>query len=284
LEPTAESEAEGPQEALSGEEAPAADFRSRIRPLEPGRLQNEWEADEPADDLPEEAIAEPETPTNLLEELEAPPPEGLDKADEETDTDGPIAAKILTRSDPADDKEGYYVRAAAIPVPPPSLAIRNASDRRRTLGIAVGGLVITLLVQGLFLLRQPLSQAIPSLREPLVALCQRLGCELPLPRDAAEISIEASDLHPEPGGQGDFVLHATLRNRAAYPQAYPHVELSLTDALDKALVRRVFSPAEWAPGGAADASFAPGATAVVALPFNAAGVAAVGYRVYAFYP
>jgi predicted Zn finger-like uncharacterized protein len=269
------------------EEAPAslpAVFRSRTQALEPDRLHDEWEAVAPAGDPSEEAIAEPEHGATATEGEPSPAGALKDETPVKADADPLIAAAMLTRSDPADDRQENYVRAAAIPVPPPSLASREAPDRRHTLGIAVGALAMTLLVQGLFLLRQPLSQAIPALREPLVALCRHVGCEIPLPREAAEISIEASDLHPEPGGQGDFVLHVTLRNRAAYPQAYPHVELSLTDGLDKALARRVFSPAEWAPGSAADGAFAAGTTAVVALPFNAAGVAAVGYRVYAFYP
>jgi hypothetical protein len=194
-----------------------------------------------------------------------------------------LAAPTLSRDVSEDD---HRPRAAAIPVPPPALARATAAaDRSRAgWGIALGGLAMLLLVQGLFLLRQPLSQALPALRPPLAALCARLGCDLPLPREAGEISIETSDLHPEAGDQGDFVLHATLKNRAGFPQAYPHVELSLTDAGDRPLARRVFAPAEWAPGLAPDAAFAPGATAEVALPFNASGVAAVGYRVYAFYP
>lgn len=193
----------------------------------------------------------------------------------------PSAAAILSGRAAEEEAEGERPAAAVSPAPP---ALAPSADRRRAWGIALGVLTMTLLLQGLFLLRQPLTQAMPALREPLAALCRTLGCELPLPRNAAEIGIEASDLHPEPGGRGDFVLHATLKNRAPYPQAYPHVELSLTDAADRALVRRVFGPAEWAPDRSPEAAFGPDASAELALPFTAAGVAAVGYRVYAFYP
>jgi predicted Zn finger-like uncharacterized protein len=276
-------------EAASGESPPElpAVFRSRAQQaLEPVGPEAEREAAEPSDDLADDVIAEGALQTASADEAQAAPTDApLERAPGGEAREGSISTAVLTRSDPDDDRAEYYVRAAGIPVPPPSLSMRNApEDRRRVLGIAVGCLVVTLLVQGLFLLRQPLTRTIPALRGPLLALCQALGCQLPLPREAAEISVEASDLHPEPGAQGDFVLHATLRNRAGYPQAYPHVELSLTDALDKTLVRRVFSPEEWIPGNPPDAAFAPDATAVVALSFNSAGVAAVGYRVYAFYP
>lgn len=253
-------------------------------PFRPLRLEDEWEMAEPAGATAETA---PEIEAAASDEVPAAPeaPEALPQEIVAADSEiVPVAA--LTHSDSAEDEAESPLAAVGLPAPAPApaLAAAETPDRRRAWGIALGGLAMALVVQGLFLLRQPLTQAMPALREPLAELCQHLGCELPLPREAGEISIEASDLHPEPGGQGDFVLHATLKNRAAYPQAYPHVELSLTDAADKALVRRVFSPAEWAPGQSPEAAFAPGATAVVALPFSAAGVAAVGYRVYAFYP
>lgn len=268
-----------------------------IGPACPTRLLDEWEAaearDESSDDVPGAtpvgvAPGSGETPAtdqpHAARTME-PAGEAVPAAPLSESGAGPAsAAAILTRDSSDADDDGPL--AASIPVGPPrpGKTVETPASRRRTLGIALGGLVACLLVQGVFLLRQPLSQAFPGLRGPLVALCEHLGCTLPLPREVGEISIEATDLHPEPGGQGNFVLHATLRNRAAFPQAYPYVELSLTDAADKPLVRRVFSPEEWAPGVPPTEGFAAKGTAVVVLPFSATGVAAVGYRVYAFYP
>jgi predicted Zn finger-like uncharacterized protein len=281
------------QPARSPEAAPKFELSFEVAPDE---TSAEWPAVLHTPSRPPEGL-QPTLPEDEWQAAEAPPveieeePAGVEPShaaplpgapEDETVAESHEGDRpLLIHSASADDEE----RAPAIALPPTLiLATPETPDRRRAWGIALGGLTMTLLVQGLFLLRQPLTQAIPALRPPLVALCQHLGCELHLPREAGDISIEASDLHPEPGGRGDFVLHATLKNRAAYPQAYPHVELSLTDAADKALVRRVFSPAEWAPDRPAEAAFGPGTTAIVALPFNAAGVAAVGYRVYAFYP
>lgn len=275
---------EAPDAGPLDTELPAV-FRNRGQTTDASRPQDEGEAAEPAVPPPGAVSGEPGPPLEPAEAAEtaSPADSGEESATPAAGAGAPIAAAMLARSDPAEDNENY-VRAAGIPVPPPALAVPKRSDPRRAWGIAVGGLAMALAVQGVFLLRQPLTQAFPALRGPLAALCLRLGCELPLPREAAEIGIETSDLHPEPGGQGDFVLHATLKNRAPFPQAYPYVELSLTDAADKPLVRRVFAPAEWSPGTAPDAPFPAGATSNVMLPFNAAGVAAVGYRVYAFYP
>lgn len=280
--------AEPPDESEPAESPEAADlpavFHTRDRPAEPlgpRDLADEWAAAQADAALgwvtPEAEFSPPEA---------APAPADAPKAGPAEAGGEAVPLGVLSRRAAAEDEaEGPGPAAAPISrALPPQPAPAPAAERHRALGIAVGGLAMALAVQGLFLLRQPLTRAVPALREPVAALCERLGCDLPLPREAGEISIETSDLHPEPGGRGDFVLHATLKNRAGYPQAYPHVELSLTDAADKAVVRRVFSPAEWAPDRPPEAAFAAESTAAVALPFNAAGVAAVGYRVYAFYP
>lgn len=175
------------------------------------------------------------------------------------------------------------------PPPQPTMPARLALDepppaRNGAWSVAGGVLAALLLAQGAMLFRQALSQEIPALRPVFERLCLHLGCAMPLPRDAGAISIEATDLHPEPGSDGRFVLHATVRNRATFLQAHPHLELTLTDNADKVLVRRVFSPEEWLRDTNPTEGFPPGRELNVKLAFSAAGVAAVGYRVYAFYP
>ena len=65
------------------------------------------------------------------------------------------------------------------------------------------------------------------------------------------LSIEASDLQADPAHRGLLILTATVRNRAGWPLAYPHLELTLTDAQDRVVVRRALAPADYA-GGTAD--------------------------------
>lgn len=160
-----------------------------------------------------------------------------------------------------------------------------ASALNRTLwGLAVGLLAGTFAVQAVYLFRQDLARSLPGLRPLLVAACTRLGCDMPLPREAALISIETSDLQSEPGRPGRFVLHATVKNRADFLQAWPHLELTLTDANDAALARRVFTPAEWVAPARLESGFAPRGDAVVRRAFDVAAITPTGYRVYVFYP
>ena len=68
-------------------------------------------------------------------------------------------------------------------------------------------------------------------------------------------------------------------------QAWPHIELTLTDANDKPLVRRVFKPAEYLPRDAAPAKgFAGRSEQPVKLYFELNQIKASGYHIAVFYP
>ena len=69
---------------------------------------------------------------------------------------------------------------------------------------------------------------------------QGLGCDVPLPR-AATSCAEYSELAAVPD-QANLIRGPPPRNQAAYPQAYPHLELTLKDGEDRVLSRKVFLP------------------------------------------
>lgn len=130
--------------------------------------------------------------------------------------------------------------------------------------------------------RGELGLALPESQPWLEAACQRLGCTIPPPRRAELLSIETSELAAERTAPGVLTLTAALRNRAGFAQAYPHLELTLTDAADQPLARRVIAPREYA--GTASAGFAAGAEQPVRLHIDAAGLNAKGYRIFLFHP
>jgi predicted Zn finger-like uncharacterized protein len=160
-----------------------------------------------------------------------------------------------------------------------------AGPLRRTLaGLGAGLLAGMLAVQAVYLFRTEIARETPRLRPALETACAAFGCEVPLPREAAEIAIESSDLQAEPGRHGQYVLHAALRNRADYALAWPHLELTLTDAADRPVARRAMPPHEWVPAGQRGAGFAGRAGLAVRLPFETRELAPTGYRLYVFYP
>lgn len=159
--------------------------------------------------------------------------------------------------------------------------------RALTKSLALAALLLALVLAGqlVFHFRTAIAIATPGLRPALAALSEALGSEIPLPRHAEMISIEASDLQNEPGRGRLLALQATLRNGATYAQAYPALELALTDTSDKVIVRRVLLPVEYLPPAVVDnGAFAPNADVEVRLWLEAKDIQAAGYRLYVFYP
>ena len=83
---------------------------------------------------------------------------------------------------------------------------------------------------------------------------------------------------------GMLLLSATLKNRAAYAQAWPLLEITLTDTQDAAVVRRVLQPADYLPPQADPTLFPPNGEVGLRLWLEAKETAAAGYRLYVFYP
>lgn len=133
--------------------------------------------------------------------------------------------------------------------------------------------------------RTEIALVVPGARPVLQAACERLGCTITLPRRPGLMSIESSDLQADAGRENVIVLNALLRNRAPFPQDYPALELTLTDAADRALLRRVLAPPDYLDAArAASDGMAPGAEVPVRVYLHAGGARATGYRLYLFYP
>ena len=162
--------------------------------------------------------------------------------------------------------------------------------RRRSKVVAalwgLGALVLAFALggQAAYAYRGELVLMYPESRSWIEAACARIRCTIPLPRHADLISIESSELAAERGVPSVLTLSAALRNRASFPQAFPHLELTLTDAADRPIARRVLGPAEYL-GARADpaAAFAAGAEQPVKLHIDAAALNASGYRIFLFY-
>ncbi len=135
--------------------------------------------------------------------------------------------------------------------------------------------------------RTEIATLMPQTRAFLAEACRLLDCELRLPRRPDLLSIESSDLQADNRRDGLIVLNAVIRNRAPFAQEHPALELTLTDATEKALVRRVLRPTEYLQAAAPQQlaqGIGAGAEAVLRVHFDTSGVRATGYRLYLFYP
>jgi predicted Zn finger-like uncharacterized protein len=183
---------------------------------------------------------------------------------------------------------------AAATAPPPAdadwenrFAWDKPRQRARSAWTGAGALVLAVVLvgQAIWHFRDAIAAHFPASRGALNAMCASAGCSIRPLRDVAALSIEASDLQADAAHRGLLILAATVRNRANYAIAFPHLELTLTDAQDQPVVRRAFAPAEYA-GGTADLSrgIAPQGEASLKLFIDASATSQAGYRLYLFYP
>ena len=146
-------------------------------------------------------------------------------------------------------------------------------------------LLLILLAQAAYHYRSAITLLFPETKPYAAALCVSLGCELPLPRRIELMSIEASDLQADTTNPNVMVLSATLKNRAIFNQQHPMLELTLTDAQDQPVVRRVLAPHDYL-GKAVNTQtgFAANTEIAIKVFIEGSQVKATGYRLYLFYP
>lgn len=157
--------------------------------------------------------------------------------------------------------------------------------RRRHLLLVLITLLLLLLAlaQGAYLLRNHIAAMWPITAPALTDTCKLLGCRIDLPARIDAVSIEASELQALPEAER-FLLSTLLRNRSSMAMAWPHLELSLLDATDKVVARRVLTPVDYLTNAERGRGFAANTERPVRLTIAIAPPAALGYRLYVFYP
>ena len=153
--------------------------------------------------------------------------------------------------------------------------------------MAIGAvlLLIGLIAQGTYVFRNQIAAWFPQVKPALAKACLVIGCRLDLPARIEAVSIESSELQTLAASKRLFALTTLLRNHGATAQAWPNIELTLNDANEKPLARRIFTPREYLPS-AQDAAqeFGPKSEQSVKLFFALLQLKPSGYRVYLFYP
>lgn len=106
-------------------------------------------------------------------------------------------------------------------------------------------LVLLLLGQGVYYFRNQIARSVPELKPLLQQFCAPIGCKISLPKEINLLSIDDSGIQQDAKLQGVIRLSSTITNRAKFSQAYPKLEVTLTDERDMPKVRRVFEPTDY---------------------------------------
>jgi hypothetical protein len=162
-----------------------------------------------------------------------------------------------------------------------------AAGRRLSRAWSFGAVLLVLLlaVEITYAGRGALAQRYPVVRPWLESACAHAGCTVPWPRDERLLKLEDSELLEVPGRPHEIALGARIRNLASFAQAYPHIELTLTDVTGQPASRRVLRPPEYV-GRALTAGevLAPGSELAIQLRLETPRVKATGYQLLLFYP
>ena len=122
----------------------------------------------------------------------------------------------------------------------------------------------------------------PALQPALRAMCEAIGCVLEAPQSPEFLQIEASAY--DPLGEDMYRLSLTLRNRASWAIAHPAIELTITDASERPLVRRVLLPDDLGVQGKQMDAHSAQELTIYLRSTLAIAPGLSGYRLTAFYP
>lgn len=158
----------------------------------------------------------------------------------------------------------------------PPQAVRR--DLLRLAGWTLVPMLALLLVLQVLLADRARLAADAQWRPRVERLCNVFGCELPPWRQPSAFQVTARELRPHPSAPGVLLVTASFRNDAAFAQAWPVLELSLTNLDGEPLGLRRFRPHEYLGAAPESASIGPGQSASITLEVLDPGKRAVSFE------
>ena len=197
-----------------------------------------------------------------------------------------VADGARPRSADDEDEDALEAAALAAEMDFVKAARRSALWRhpavRAALSLAVLGLLLALGLQVALREHDAIAARYPAARTLMQDICVRMHCTVRAPRDIAAVVIDSSSFLKVREGTDRYSLQFSVKNQSGFAVATPALELTLTDAQDKAVVRRVLQPTELG----APMELAPAAewSAGAAVQLGDVSSQVAGYRLLAFYP
>jgi predicted Zn finger-like uncharacterized protein len=150
-------------------------------------------------------------------------------------------------------------------------------------------LALVLIVQSLVTFRNDIVSAVPAFRPALAALCAPLGCEVSYVRQINRIFIVGSTLQQDPDAatatnESAYDLSFTLQNRGAYPQPWPALLVTLTDASGTAVIKKALMPSEFLPADLLAGPFEARQEVAVDIPLRVRALSISGFELSRFFP
>jgi predicted Zn finger-like uncharacterized protein len=216
-------------------------------------------------------------PVSELSEAEAWPPTTMWADGHEQATESVAAPEPAPVAKAAPLQELSFMRQAR------RKARWSGRGVRVVLGALSVALVLGLIVQLIVQERDRVVAREPGLRPLVEAVCGVFSCDVRPWRQIDALVIDSSAFSKVKGDL--YRLSVTLKNNEAVDLAMPSVELALTDALDRPLIRRVIRPEELGVrDGVIRAAAEFETTVLLTVKTNGSSERIAGYRLFTFYP
>lgn len=239
-----------------------------------------------------EAVVEPMSPDSIpLEttsaDLGVPPAQTTENA-EHIEITAPDHLRDIAQEETTliTNNENLTQLAIASPSMVQDLSIDDKFNKRQKSKFSWGLLLLSLLLllgllaQLAYFMRTEISANYPQTKPLLALACEKIGCDVPLPKKIDLLTIDDSDMQEHVEYEHVLQFTSTLINHANVAQAYPNIELTLTDTDDEPVLKRTFSAKEYLHN---DANVENGIAAKeevrIKLNMNTSDVAVAGYRV-----
>jgi predicted Zn finger-like uncharacterized protein len=226
---------------------------------------------------PVEAAAAPKTQAEATASRAAADDEAPESREELAES---ISLNALPESEAMPELHSIFLDERPLLTLDPAQQLERKRARRRLI-LANCLLVVGALLSTSFALRTQIASWQPGLRPLLERACQSLGCNVPYPKDL--VVLGGIELTPAPEQREAYNFTFTVRNEAAYPVAWPQLDVSLTDRYERTLTRRVLEPAEWLPAELRQSKAFEAQGELTTHLTLGSDVQALGYRLGVFY-
>lgn len=160
---------------------------------------------------------------------------------------------------------------------------RSTAERITLTALSVVAL-IALLGQAAYLWRDEIASRWPSTRSTFESVCANLRCQVQYPTHLDSITIESTNVEAPSANSTTYILTTLLRNRDTLDIRYPSLLLTLTDAQDQPILRRVLRPEDYLAATPSQRGFAAGSELPIRVTFEISDLRFLGYRLERFYP
>ncbi|MES2500693.1 MAG: zinc-ribbon and DUF3426 domain-containing protein [Pseudomonadota bacterium] len=145
-------------------------------------------------------------------------------------------------------------------------------------------LLILALLQSIYFLRSQIAANYPQFKPYLIQACEHLRCKINLPKHLKLLTIDDSDMQESEQYQNVIHFSSLLINNANHIQAYPNIELTLTDNQDMPVLRKLLKPEDYLETtNNVSAGIAANAEERIKLAINVQNLTVAGYRVLLTY-